>query len=664
MKLKYLRKLFRDGLFRKGRFEIIKYAASIVFVLAACVATMGVLFFTSMTSTAQYRVSDLEVEQVGTALHLTWDTVDANEADDDWDDAESLEGPGGVGGQDESDGDDAEAAADDDPDAADAEDANADADADEDTAKEDEDAAATRAEDTYDEDDFEEGDDLLDEGEATDDEAADDWDYDYDESDAAGYMVFLQENGERPQIFRVEQNECDISLDVLDREYRVTVTAMNDAGGLSAAVSKNIMTHKLKQEIVTEKEKFIGLKNKARDMEAEANSELTFSSSDTSVVEVSGDGIMSYINDGHARITITAAENDQYRSTRKTVPVTVYPDVLDTPVMKQDSKTPTSVTLSWKPVEYAKGYMLRKYDPARDKYYDYQELDGTQTKVQLNRDNAKYKLKATAMVAGDQIESDPSEEVKVSSASAKAGGFRSSHNLGSLNGSNLEIVTRIRGVGSASIPQSMSHVGDNYVVTYVNYAGTVGALASYTSNGKDQGVVDIRGMGHANGSTYNPNTGLIYTVKTHREIRSASCTAFDAQNGARAKDFTLPRVTSGIAYDETNNKYYLSKGNELYVCDSDFNVEKFIWKRIRYNHAQDIGGYNGIVMVCTWVGGNTSYIDLYRIKDGAYLGSYDVSIGEIESCFMDNKHLVILMNNGTGGMGDCILRTVDPVELP
>ena len=48
----------------------------------------------------------------------------------------------------------------------------------------------------------------------------------------------------------------------------------------------------------------------------------------------------------------------------------------------------------------------------------------------------------------------------------------------------------------------------------------------------------------------------------------------------------------------------------------------------------------------------------------AYLGSYDVSIGEIESCFMDNKHLVILMNNGTGGMGDCILRTVDPVELP
>ena len=115
---------------------------------------------------------------------------------------------------------------------------------------------------------------------------------------------------------------------------------------------------------------------------------------------------------------------------------------------------------------------------------------------------------------------------------------------------------------------------------------------------------------------------------------------------------------------ETNNKYYLSKGNEIYVCDDEFNVEKFIWKRIRYNHAQDIGAYNGVAMVCTWVSGNTSYIDLYRISDGAYLGSYDVSIGEIESCFVDDKHLIILMNNGTGGMGDCILRTVDPIAIP
>ena len=557
--------LLRKGLF-KGRFVPIKYTAAIVFIVAACVATMGALFFTSMTSTAQYRVSNLEVVQYGTALHLSWDTEDISDRDKD-------------------DG-------------------------------------------------------------------------------AAGYMVFLQENGERPQLFQTAENECDISLDVLDREYRVTVTAMNRAGGLSAAVSDNIMTHKLSQTIETEKEKFIGLKNKARDMEEEANSEMTFSSSDESIVEISKDGIMSYKNDGKARITITAEENDQYRSTRKTVPVTVYPDVLDTPIMKKESKTATEVTLSWEPVEYAKGYTLRKYDPARDKYRDIMEMEGTETSVTLPRDEAKYKVKATAMVAGDQIESDPSEEIDVAAAAAKAQSFGASHNLGTLNSSNLEVVARIDGVGSASVPQSMSHVGDSYVVTFVNFAGSVGALVSYSNTGEYQGSTGISGMGHANGSTYNPNTGHIYTVKTHREIRSASCTAFDAATGETARNFTLPRTTSGIAYDETNNKYYLSKGNELYICDSDFNVEKFIWKRIRYNHAQDIGGHNGVVMVCTWVSGNTSYIDLYRVKDGAYLGSYNVPIGEIESCFMDNKHLIILMNNGTGGLGDCILRTRDPVELP
>ena len=99
------------------------------------------------------------------------------------------------------------------------------------------------------------------------------------------------------------------------------------------------------------------------------------------------------------------------------------------------------------------------------------------------------------------------------------------------------------------------------------------------------------------------------------------------------------------------------------MTDSDFKVEQFIWKRIRYNHAQDIGGHNGVALVCTWVSGNESYIDLYRTSDGAYLGGYRVPIGEIESCFVDDRHLIILMNNATR-YGDCILRTKEPIDLP
>ncbi|MGX8773418.1 MAG: hypothetical protein ACSW8G_00005, partial [Bacillota bacterium] len=109
--------------------------------------------------------------------------------------------------------------------------------------------------------------------------------------------------------------------------------------------------------------------------------------------------------------------------------------------------------------------------------------------------------------------------------------------------------------------------------------------------------------------------------------------------------------------------FYLSKGNEIYVCNSDFEVEKFIHKRIRYNHAQDIGAYNGVVLVCTWVSGNTSYIDMYRSSDGAYLGSYDVSIGEIESCVVDDGYLVILMNT-VGSSRDRIYRTKERIAIP
>lgn len=548
--------LLSRGLFR-GRFVKIKYTAAIVFLVAACTATLGTLAFASMVSTTQYEVTGLEVKQNGTALDVTWD-----------------------------------------------------------------------------------------------------------ETEADGYEVFLQRNGERPKMFGTREANCKIELDVLDPEYRVTVTAVNRIGGLSAAVSQNAKTEKLEQTIETEKEKYIGLEDKKRDLEAEAHGKITYTSSNPEIVEVSKKGVLLFHKDGRARITMEVPEGDQYKATKKTVAVTVYPNTLDTPTIKVAKKTDTTATLKWDKVEYARGYTLRRFDPAREKYVDVGEYDGETTSVKVPRDQAKYKLMATAQVEQDQIESEQSKEVKVKSTADTAETYSSSHNLMTLDGSNLLVVASIDGSGAASVPQSMSHVGDNYVVTYVDHGGSTGALVTYSRDGERLNTVGIGGMGHANGSTYNPNTNQIYTVRTHRQIRSAACSTYDPESGDMVNSFNLPRVTSGIAYDESNDKFYLSKGNEIYVCDSDFNVEDFIWKRIRYNHAQDIGAYNGVAMVCTWVAGNESYIDLYRIKDGAYLGSYNVPIGEIESCFVDDKHLIILMNNGSGGLGDCILRTEEPIAIP
>ena len=50
-------------------------------------------------------------------------------------------------------------------------------------------------------------------------------------------------------------------------------------------------------------------------------------------------------------------------------------------------------------------------------------------------------------------------------------------------------------------------------------------------------------------------------------------------------------------------------------------------------------------------------------NDGAYLGSYDVSLGEIESCAVDDGYLVILMNV-QGSMEDKIYKTKKRIAIP
>ena len=283
--------------------------------------------------------------------------------------------------------------------------------------------------------------------------------------------------------------------------------------------------------------------------------------------------------------------------------------------------------------------------------------------MEINRAAGRYAIFPRAVIGDKTFQGSLSEPVTVKSVTEDLKSYSSWTNLKTLRRSNLKLFRTVRGDGSCRVPQSISITRDCYVISYVNSAGTAGKLCSYRkSDGKCIDITACSGMGHANGTTYDPYKDKFYVAKTHKSYRTASCSVYNGTTKKSEGAFNLPRVTSGIAYDESNNKYYLSKGNEIYVCDSKFNVEKFIHKRIRYNHAQDIGAYNGIVFVCTWVSGNTSYIDMYRASDGAYLGGYDVSFGEVESCVVDDGYLVILMNNASGD-GDAIYKTTERLPI-
>lgn len=482
---------------------------------------------------------------------------------------------------------------------------------------------------------------------------------------APGYGIILLKNNKIrfSTAFSSKTNTFKVKLKDLDKEYTIIVLAKNNAGGLSSATIKRFKTHKIKQNIEVD-DTIRGIKGDTIKLQTKSRSKLDYVSVNSNTASISSSGIIRFNKEGNTKFAIHAEETNQFLPDIKKINVIVYPDTLSTPKVSKKYNT-NGVTLSWNEIKYANKYVLTKYDSYYKKYVKYKELDSTTLDVPRNL--SKYRLVAIVNLNNKEVKSK-AVDINIKSIADDIKTYNSSHNIGELNHSNMELVTKIDGYKGANIPQSMSLVKGNYIVSFSNKGDSKGAFVEYSSNGKLIRKKAVTGIGHANGSTYNPNTNRLYTVKTHGRTPKTwtrVCTTFDSSLNNK-NTFSLPKNTSGIAYDESLGKYYLSKGNELYVTDLNFNVEKFLWKKIRYHHAQDIGAFDGIFYVCTWINGDKSYIDLYRSKDGAYLGSYYIPIGEIESCFIEirdnKKYLLLLMNNDTK-YGDCILRTKESIII-
>ncbi|MDD6311593.1 MAG: hypothetical protein PUB09_06730 [Firmicutes bacterium] len=478
----------------------------------------------------------------------------------------------------------------------------------------------------------------------------------WDESKYDNYNVMLFSGIGRPYHFQTSDNECTIGNIKIGEQYRVIVSAIDDNGNMVGTVQKKLKAKKLVQEIGTKYDELEGFAKDKVKLGVKCHGDVTYKSNNEKVVTVNEKGRVRMIGEGKAFITIKTSGTDNYRAAKKVVDVFVYPGQLDAAKLTIMDKTNTTWTLSWTDVKYADGYKLMKYDVAKQRFEEYKNFDKDKTSVELVRNQAKYQIRATADVNGKAVKGKASNIVEIDSTVKTAKSYSSNHILATLDHSNLETVANISGTGSMSVPQSMCWNGSELIVSYVTTSGSAGAFLSYSKKGNYKRGERASGMGYANGCTYNPNTGKIYVVKTHKGYKTNSCSTYNESDFSSKGSFNLPKVTSGIAYDASNNKYYLSKGNEIYVTDEDFNVKKFIWKKIRYNHAQDIGAYNGAVLVCTWVSGNTSYIDVYRTCDGAYLGSYSVPIGEIESVVSIDGYLYILMNT-KGSRNDHIYKT-------
>ena len=425
------------------------------------------------------------------------------------------------------------------------------------------------------------------------------------------YAIMVFSGLTRPEREIVSGNHYEIKKVEVGSKYRVVVTAIDKDGMYKGATNQILTAKKAKQRVKVSQEECRGFSGDTFKIKATGKGDITYSSRNAKVATVSDNGKIKLLKSGETTIIAKASGNDEYRVGKKKIKI----------------------------------------------------LDKDETSTTVVRTQGDYAIRAIATINDKTVSGKNSNSVSVSAYADKARSYSSKHIIKTLNKNNLNVVAMIQNPGSIDVPQSMCFNGSEYIISFVNQGGTKGMFRTFNRGGSLKRSQTVTGLGHANGSTYNPNTGKIYTVKTHKSVKSSSCSTYNESGLTSAGKFNLPRVTSGIAYDTTNDKYYLSKGSAVYVCNSSMKVERSIRKKAGYYHSQDIGAYNGVALVCTWVSGNKSSIDMYRISDGAYLGSFDVSIGEIESCVIDDGYLIILMNT-RGSSRDYIYKTQERISIP
>ena len=485
------------------------------------------------------------------------------------------------------------------------------------------------------------------------------------ELDCDGYEVKVWRDGRLTVIPKVEDNTYTIEGVYPGERCVVKVNAHLKHGWMSRSAEEVLIAGKVDQNIMVDNTVYYGFEGNDFKLKASANGDVHYRSADKSIAAVDKSGKVTLGKTGETEILMRVEGNGLFNDAERTVSVIVYPPVLDkVKGIAVENISPTRAVVRWKPDEYAAAYKVLRKNPATQEYEEIVETPAEVTYFEVTRNDYDYGIKGIAEVNGEKVDGKLSDPVAVRGTTAEAKAYSAFKIVRKLDAKNLDVVAEIDGDELAHTPQSLSIIGDQYVVAYVNKDCTEGRLISYKkSDGSLTEKKKANGIRHGNGSAYNPNTNRLYVLSTKNGEDSKKCYVFDAQTKKLLDKIDMPVVTSAIAYDISTDKFYLAKADKMYVCDSNFKVEKTLTKTAPFVHTQDIGAYNGAIFVCTWPQQNESYIDIYRASDGAYLGSYDVSLGEIEGCAIEDGYLVILMNT-IGSFDDKIYRTKERIAIP
>lgn len=229
--------------------------------------------------------------------------------------------------------------------------------------------------------------------------------------------------------------------------------------------------------------------------------------------------------------------------------------------------------------------------------------------------------------------------------------------------------------------QAFCYDGTNYLVQYKRKDDEAdkygGKIKVYSKTGKLIKSSSIyKDLGHPNGMTCHKTTAKIYSAN-----RGAKTTVPSAKYGKKLmvinkktlkkeKFITLSDYINAIAYDDLNELYYGTYGRvRLMVYDKNMKKKKSykINLKSNYDHTQDSGAYHGVLfqVYIKASKNNTNYIQLYRMSDGAYLGTYRLNIAntELESVIVDNGYLVFLVNHRGAGK-HYIYKSTSKIAIP
>ena len=428
-------------------------------------------------------------------------------------------------------------------------------------------------------------------------------------------------------------------------EYRLIIMGCRPWQGMSDPEKIELKGVKEYQKFETEDDLRAGFKGDKTSVKTKAVGRISYASLTPKTASVNQSGIVTFKAPGEVEIEITAAGTDLYRVTKEVINMQVFPKKLPAPTgLKIKETTGNTVTFEWQDSEYANKYKLYKEEYEGSEKFKEVSKDTDTLSATVTRDGGDYRVKALNSVNGQSVESPLSDSVFVEPASDSIPERKKLKTIAKFDNKNTKKITSLPNNGYTL--QSMCITKDRYVIVYSSRNGKSGVMKTYDFKGKNKDTVSTGKIGHGNGCAYNPVTNGIYIVHGYAKSKSSTITRFSADTLKRDDEIKVSGHPSAIAFDPYNRCYYLKVGRKIVVAKEDFKeLGKVELKRSEIS--QDFGAYNGLILVCSWNGGSIGYIDMYKAKNGDYIGSYETHFGELESVGVKDGKLVFIVNNGS-----------------